>query len=204
MLPIRTRSFAMPRLYRIPSRRQQDQISRTQHLHNERASVRRSHSVQIRRPASFELWSFTMLNDHNKYSSGSMWAGVSIVSNVPQLSGCIKVSIEDHKYVWTANTTTMASFTRTCAKLPKQPSIVKCPDAEGKVRCNKTTWIPINATVPNANKKWRAVNLRRPYEDKTASPRIAGISKSAKTGTTDAKFKITIAAQNDMLPATRT
>lgn len=43
-----------------------------------------------------------------------------------------------------------------------------------------------------------------PNEDKTESPSNAGITKSATIGITVTKFKITIAAQKLMLPATKT
>lgn len=52
--------------------------------------------------------------------------------------------------------------------------------------------------------KCNTANLRIPNEESTASPSNAGITASATTGITVARFKITIAAQKLMLPATKT
>jgi hypothetical protein len=55
-----------------------------------------------------------------------------------------------------------------------------------------------------ASKKWIAVNLRTDHDVTVAALKIQDTTSSPSTGTTLSKFKMTSAAQYDMLPDTTT
>ena len=77
-------------------------------------------------------------------------------------------------------------------------------DFAGAVRCSKIMW-SANATADaNASKKWIAVNRRMLHDVTVAALKIQLTIYSPSTGTTLNKFKITSAAQYDILPETTT
>jgi uncharacterized lipoprotein NlpE involved in copper resistance len=77
-------------------------------------------------------------------------------------------------------------------------------DFAGAVRCSKIMWSAKAAADAKASKKWIAVNRRTLHDVTVDALKIQLTISSPRTGTTLSRFKMTSAAQYDILPDTTT
>jgi hypothetical protein len=132
-----------------------------------------------------------------------MWVGVTSLENPHQLSGCTRVLTTSAKTNPVIRKVIAKSLARIKVKV-SELSAISTEVRAGAWRCSKITWHPTRARARIAKRKCKTVNLRIDQDVTVADARIHATISSPRNGTTDAKFKITNAAQYDIFPETTT
>jgi len=132
-----------------------------------------------------------------------MCAGVTRREKACQLSGCTSVLVDSKNTGKQASKNMDKSFTTTCHKVSRltEASVFIF---EGAVRWSKIIWRAKRAAEKSASKKWIAVNRLTDHDVTVAALKIHATISSPSAGITPSKFRMTSAAQYDMLPDTTT
>lgn len=133
-----------------------------------------------------------------------MCAGVSSLENEFQLSGCTSDFMPSQKIIPKIIVNNIKSFVKIIDKVEVPSILFELPVLPGDNRCSKIKCVKIKSSANKPSKKCIAVNLRIDHETTVELPRIPATTSSPSTGITLSKFRITRAAQNDILPDTTT